>query len=449
MLKSALRGLPSSLAYGPLGMIAIIDCLFVGRLGATSLGAVGFAGNVLAPFYIVTGALSFALVPLVARENLTQGYQGATQQLFQCLRAEAVTGAVSVLFLLALRGHLDLFRQPIDVTAAALPYFDGMIAVLIPVCTFSVLREYSIAVGYPTAPGLFAALALGTKLVLSAVLISGYGPIASLGLAGASLASLIGYGIGTTSFAWFLWRRGRFSHVKWAFAELRRTRFFRNELFSQGLSTALQQLFELGAFYFAGIMAGWLGAAALAAHFVGLNVANAAALLSLSVAQTTSAEVGRRARQGVPGGGSAGWIGTATTTSMMVIVAAAVVLGRGWLFSAAPEYTALAFFLVVELLSDGVQMGLGGALRGLLDARFLATATFVCWWLFCLPVAYLLAFVFHFGIYGLWGAIGATLALTALVLAFRLARHTRTRAVPAADLPLSSFPSAEPFHESN
>lgn len=44
-LRAALRGLPSFLAYGHIGLFGIIDCVMVGPLGVTPLAAMGFAAN--------------------------------------------------------------------------------------------------------------------------------------------------------------------------------------------------------------------------------------------------------------------------------------------------------------------------------------------------------------------------------------------------------------------
>jgi len=66
-----------------------------------------------------------------------------------------------------------------------------------------------------------------------------------------------------------------------------------------------------------------------------------------------------------------------------VVVRVLAMAGRSAV-SVAPELSTLAMFVAAALLADGVQRALTGALRGLLDTRFLSIATFLCWWLFCL-----------------------------------------------------------------
>jgi Na+-driven multidrug efflux pump len=82
----------------------------------------------------------------------------------------------------------------------------------------------------------------------------------------------------------------------------------------------------------------------------------------------------------------------------------ALILARRALFHTVADLSPLALLVATAMLADGVQMALTGALRGLLDARFLSILTFVCWWLFCLPLAYVLAFVLGYGVYGIWAS---------------------------------------------
>lgn len=404
LLRDALRGLPSFLAYGHIGLLGIVDCLTVGRLGLTELAAVGFAANVLAPFYVLATGIAFVLPPLIAREARRGG---AAARLRACLAAQALIVAASIAALLLLSGQLGVFQQPLAVEAAARPYLVGMAFALIPVVAFAALREYAIALGRPAAPAGFAAAALAVKIVLGAALL---GP---LGASGAAAATTIGYGAAVLVFALHLARGGL---LTWSSGQPLRV----GETLAQGLSVSLQQLFELGSFYFAGIMAGWLGASALAGHHVGLNVVNGAALMSLSIAQSTSVQVSRRVTANRGAAARAARSGVALALGAMSVVAPALILARGELFHAAPELSALALLVAPALLADGVQMALAGALRGLLDTRFLSIVTFVCWWLFCLPLAYVLAFVRGYGVYGIWIALAVTLVVTAVILAIRL-----------------------------
>jgi MATE family multidrug resistance protein len=62
-------------------------------------------------------------------------------------------------------------------------------------------------------------------------------------------------------------------------------------------------------------------------------------------------------------------------------------------------------------VSDGTQ-GVGiGVLRGLTDVKIPTLITFVAYWLFALPLGYLLGFTFEYGVEGVW--VGLLIGLTA------------------------------------
>ena len=67
------------------------------------------------------------------------------------------------------------------------------------------------------------------------------------------------------------------------------------KLLGLGLPSAVQYVFEVGAFFFAVIMVGWLGTKQLAAHQIALNLASISFMTALGV----SAAVGIRVANGV------------------------------------------------------------------------------------------------------------------------------------------------------
>jgi MATE family multidrug resistance protein len=402
------------LAYGQFSQIAILDCVLLAPLGATPLAAAGFAGSVLAPFFIVTTALALALAPLAARDD--RGMRG--RHLLECLRLQGALVGVSLVALVVLARHLDVFHQPADVAQAARPHVHGMMLSLPPLVVLATLREWAISFGHRGPPIAVAAIALVTKVALGLCLVRGVGPVPALGVVGASMSTVAAYSLAALLLIIDLARRGLFAGIREARAEL--APLWRSEARVQGVPVAIQQLIELGAFYITGIMAGWLGAEALAAHSIALNVINGAALVSLALAQATAVDVSKTTRHGRALGASSR--SAAFTLGVMAFIAVPIVLGRAVLFAETPAFGGLAIVLAFGLLADGVQMTLAGALRGLVDAKFIAYVTFACWGIVCVPLSYALGFGLHLGIYGIWTSLAATSLLAAVVLALRL-RH--------------------------
>ena len=80
-----------------------------------------------------------------------------------------------------------------------------------------------------------------------------------------------------------------------------------------------------------------------------------------------------------------------------------------------------AFFQIF----DGVQVVSLGILRGLQDVKVPTLATFVAYWIIGLPVGYLLAFEFGYGIKGVWYGLSIGLGITAVTLFYRFDQLTR------------------------
>jgi len=85
----------------------------------------------------------------------------------------------------------------------------------------------------------------------------------------------------------------------------------------------------------------------------------------------------------------------------------------------------LLYMAAIFQLSDGMQVGALGALRGLKDTRvpFLANVLAYCG--MGLPMAYLLGFHFHFGPVGMWVGLIAGLSIAGVMHCWRFQILTR------------------------
>ncbi len=75
-------------------------------------------------------------------------------------------------------------------------------------------------------------------------------------------------------------------------------------------------------------------------------------------------------------------------------------------------------------LFDGVQTVTTGALRGLGETRGPMLVNLGGYWLFGLPIGYVLCFYRGWGIYGLWWGLTLALIVIALTLLWLWARHS-------------------------
>jgi MATE family multidrug resistance protein len=81
-------------------------------------------------------------------------------------------------------------------------------------------------------------------------------------------------------------------------------------------------------------------------------------------------------------------------------------------------------------LSDGLQVVAGGVLRGMGRPDAAALANLLGYYIFALPLAYLLGFVHARGLSGIWIALSIGLAVVALALLAWVTRTARRSLVP-------------------
>jgi MATE family multidrug resistance protein len=209
------------------------------------------------------------------------------------------------------------------------------------------------------------------------------------------------------------------------------------EILALGVPTGLQWVFEVGAFSFAGLMAGTLSVEKQAAHQVALTIAACtymfASGLSAAVSVRTGNAFGRKDRIEMR---RAGFTGLFMVALFMIACAIVFIFCRHFLaslLSRDPAVIATASGLLIIAaffqLSDGLQVVGLGALRGINDTRFPTLLTLVAYWVIGLPTSYLLGLHYGMGVSGIWYGFVIGLSFSALGLIWRFERISRIIAV--------------------
>ncbi|HTV22234.1 MAG TPA: MATE family efflux transporter, partial [Polyangiaceae bacterium] len=270
--------------------------------------------------------------------------------------------------------------------------------------------------------------------LLAWVLVFGAGGVPALGLVGAAAAESVTFlllviGLSTTirvlglhRGAWRRWRRDTFA---WR-GLLQTVRL--------GVPIGMQIAFEAWAFSIATFMAGWLGRDAVGGHQIVLNLAALAFMIPLGVSQGAATRVGN-----LVGAGDAEGLRTAVKAAMLlgVAVMGPPALVFTWLqhelpsiYSSDPVVAQLASQVLpiaaAFQLCDGAQVVAGGVLRGMGRPDAGAVLSLVGYYVVALPLAYVAAFVWGYGLVGIWTslAVGLTIVASALLVLVRsAARH--------------------------
>lgn len=413
---------------GTMGM-GVVDTMMVGRLGADALASVslGHTWSWLAMVTLMGGA--HGLDPHFAQAFGANKPHAAGAAL---ARGAVLMGALSlpVIALHFLAGPgLSWMAQPAHLIEVA----DAYVRVLAPsiplMMGFQILRQYLQGDGWMRPA---AWVIIGANLVnvlFNWVLIYGGGELLGLpamGAVGSAWATLIArvfmFG-GLLVLGWPLLMKGV---PGWRGAvSVERIRALAKDVIPVGLQVAL----ESWAFGGSTLIVGWLGATALAAHSVTLNLAALSFMIPLGISAAASTRVGNLI--GADASWSrAGWTAVGLGACVMVLTATTYTLF--------PEpilrlYTDDAAVLMVGVgllpllatfqVFDGIQVVSFGVLRGAGDVRLPALANVLGYWVLGLPIGCWLAFREGWGARGIWLGLTIGLAVVAVLLLIRL-RHT-------------------------
>lgn len=429
---------------GSMGM-GVVDTVMVGGFGGDALAAVALANTWGFAVVVVARNTAKGLDPIVAQAFGAGDRAVAGQALVHGLVLALVMAVpVALLHLVAAPG-LALFGQP----AALLPLAGRYAAVLglgvLPMLLFIVLRQFLQGLGVVKAITVAVMLANVLNVALNMLLMHGAGGLAGLGPMGCAWSTVVCQFFMLAVLLWLTrgtlraWWPARWRSVAVDLAGARR-------VLSLGLPVGLQVAIEAWGFLFVGIMVGWLGEDALAAHTIALNLATVSFMTPLGIGAAAATRIGNLVGAGQPWGRAAL---TAVGAGATVMLASALIFT---LFPAtlAGIYTrdrtvvALAITLIpiagAFQLFDGVQVVSAGLLRGLADVRLPAMINVVAYWGFGMPLGYLLAFRADLGAPGVWMGLVAALATVSGLLMLRIRRlHARDR----IQEPVRSWPRAD------
>ncbi|MDQ8182406.1 MATE family efflux transporter [Pelagicoccus sp. SDUM812005] len=422
--------LAGPIVLGNLGqiLIGVVDTLMIGQVGVAPLGAAAFVNNIFViPLVALMGVLASVTV-LVSQSKGAGDRRQVGRHIRHGLAMTVVVSLVAMGLLGANALFLDRYGQESVVVEAARGYYWLVVLSLLPALFYHCMKSVWEGLGWSQAPMVVLLGGIGLNVLLNWLLIFGALGFPELGLLGAGWATLISRClVAAVMFALTL-RAKRFEGLlprRWLsgyeWPEFR-------GMLKLGLPMGAQHLFEVGAFAGAGIMVGWLGKEALAAHQIAMSCAAMSFMIPLGVSIACGIRVGA-----AMGGGD--WVGMqriyATTfwfTLLQTIGSAAVFLvGGEWLArqfvdSETVIAAAAAIFVVVGLFQifDGAQVACLGALRGMSDVTIPMWITFGTYWVVALPAGYVFGFVLGYDAVGVWSGLALGLLLAAVLLWGRL-----------------------------
>jgi MATE family multidrug resistance protein len=422
--------LPATIAQLGAMLLMVVDVLMLGRLGVAALDAASL-GRVWALGTMVAGmGLVFGIDPVATQawgSGNRRRYEGALGSGIAVALATSVP--IGSLWLVA-GPSLRLLGQEAALTDGASRFVLSQLPGLPFLLVFFAVKQYLQARG-SVLPAMWVTL-LGNAInvLLNWMLIFGRGGAPALGIVGSGLATSLTHAfLALALLGWMRWRR---EPEDWRGAWQRgRRRHELGEVLGYGWPVALQLMLEVWTFQVATLLAGRLGAIALAAHTAAISLASVTFTIPFGVSMAAVVRVGNlvgaRARRDAQ---RAAWVALGAGAAVMGVSAVGFWLGRFQLpklFSAEPAVVAAAAAILPIAAAfqvfDGLQVVGCGILRGMGQTRPAAAFNVLGYYGLALPLAWWLGFRLRLGLPGIWWGLALGLASVALLLLAWIRRY--------------------------
>ncbi len=402
-------------------IFAIVDIFYVSKVSVNAVATIGLTESVITLVYAVAIGLSMAATAIVARRTGEKDKEGASQAAVQVIFLGVLVAAlISAIGIIYPKEILSLMGGEADLINEGYRYTQILIGGNITIMLLFLINAIFRGAGDASVAMWALIVSNGLNIILDPIFIFGFGPIPAYGVQGAAIATTIGRGtavifqLGILFYGW--------SRIKIGFKDLIIRVSVMLNLIKVSIGGIGQFLIGTSSWVFLMRIMSEFGSEVLAGYTIAIRVmmftlmpawglSNAAATL---VGQNLGAKKPDRAEKSV-------WKTGKYSAIFMGIVSVAYLLFAPQiiqLFSQEYEVVKNGALCLRVIAAGYVFYGYGmvviNAFNGAGDTKTPTWINFICFWLFQLPFAYLMALTFDFGPIGVFMAI--TLAEVLIVV---------------------------------
>ncbi len=427
-------------------VFAVVDIYFVGHLGADAVAIVGLTESMLAIIYAVAIGLSIGAMATIARRTGERDTEGAAKSaahaIYLGVGVSVLMSVAGIVFAPTFLALLGAEQQVIDEgTAFTRIMLGGNFVIVFLFLLNAIFRgagDAAIAMRVLFLANLLNII-LAPCFILGADIFAFFGINApqavidnwifpKLGVTGAAIGTTIGRGCGVLFAAWYLIRKsGRITIYK-------RHWRFDSEVFSSLLKIAAPAVlqFTIGTASWSAlvrVVAGF-GSEAIAGYVIGLRVIMFALLPAIGLSNAAATLVGQNLGAGKPERAEksvwkAAFINAAVlgAVSLVFLIFSSAIVGVFTDEADVLAYGTDALHIVAYgFVFYAFGMVLESSFNGAGDTWTPTYLNLFIFWLFEIPLAYLLAYHFGMGTRGVFWAITIAFSLLAIVSAILFKR---------------------------
>ncbi len=427
MAALIILAIPMILEMSMEAIFAIVDTFFVAKLGAEAVAVVGLTESILALVYAVAIGLSIGATATVARRTGENDPDGAARSaahiIYLGVIVSVVMGVAGVIFAADILRLLGAEPQVIELGTPFMQIMLGSNAVIVFLFLLNAIfrgaGDAAIALRVLIVANLL-------NIILDPLFIFGIWFFPELGVTGAAVATVIGRGVGVAYASWALFFRDNGGRI-----EIRKQHW----KFDPKLLWTLIRLSSVAVLQFLISTASWtglviiiagFGSVAIAGYQIGLRVIIFVILPAVGLANAAATLVGQNLGAGKPeraarsvwiaGFLNAGLLGLA---GLFFIIFPDLVIA---IFTDDPAITAYGRdclrIVGYGYAFYGLGMVMEASFNGAGDTVTPTWLNFLVFWMFEIPLAYVLAYHFNMGPNGVFWAI--TIAFSVLAVASAL-----------------------------
>ena len=439
-LREAVRGSQQNYTEGPIGravlllavpmvletvmesVFAVADVFYVSRLGPGAVATVGLTETLITMVYTIAMGLSIGVTATVARRIGEGDSEGAARAAVQAIAVgigiAAAIGVVGALFAPRL---LALMGASAAVIAIGSRYAAVMLGGNVVIVLLFLINAIFRGAGDAAVAMRVLWLANSINIVLAPCLIFGPGPFPELGVTGAAIATTIGRGIGVLVQLRTLTRPGGRVTIARRHLRLEPAAMWRLVRLS---GTATLQVFVATASWIGLVrVLATFGDAALAGYTIAIRIVIFALLPSWGLGNAAATMVGQGLGAKKPDRAErAVWIAARYNFAFLGSIGAFFVLAAGPIVSLFTRDPAVAGHAVncLRIVSLGFPLYAFGMIleQSFNGAGDTWTPTWInlgCFWLFEIPLAWVVSVRLGVGPVGVFSAITAAYSMTAAV----------------------------------
>ena len=417
-------------------LIGIVDNIMVGKLGSTELAAVSLGNSMIFVAMSIGIGFSTAITPIVAEADAEQDNSKIRSIFHHGLFLCIILGFSLFGLVVLAKPFMELLHQPKEVIELAKPFIDWVAFSLVPLIIYQGYKQFADGLSMTKVSMYAIVLANILHVIINYCLIYGVWFFPKMGIIGAALGTVISRIAMVVFMHVILSRKERFKQYfqNFSFDEIKKEMI--NKIVNLGLPSAMQMLFEVVLFTAGVWLCGNIGKTSQAANQIALSLASMTFMFAMGLSVVSMIRISTQ--KGLNDYKQLVFVARSIFL-LAILIEILFAIMFVLLHQVLPylflnmdsqsqlldnqEVIAIASKLLlvaaVFQISDGIQVVVLGALRGLQDVKIPMYITFVAYWIVGFPISYYLGIHTSLKAVGVWIGLLAGLTFAAVFLFLR------------------------------